>query len=73
MRRDAPAFEPRAATVAAGEDPTATATDRTADEAEPAEAAEEALVLQHLPSQPEEETSQRTGGEETGGEVVRKN
>ena len=64
MRRDAPAFKPRAATVAAGEDPAAAATDETVNEAEPAGAADEALVLQHLPSQPEEETSQQQDEED---------
>ena len=43
MRRDAPIFEPRAAAVAAGE------------EASPDKEIEEALVLQHPPSRPEEE------------------
>ena len=51
LRKDAPIFEPRAATVAAGEDPSATATDAAANEVEPAEAAEENEVLQHPPSQ----------------------
>ena len=67
FRRDAPAYEPRAATVAAGEEPSGNpAGADTSDKGESAENAEENEVLQHPPPQSSQAESEMQNEVEEG-------